>query len=70
LRGGLIEAATTRGETLTRKQAGALIDRAAHEIDLAAYVLTDRPVMQALTPSGSLQGLASTLQHHRVNLIQ
>src|SRR5208283_3554721 len=27
----------------------ALIDRAEHEIDLAAYVLTDRPVMQALT---------------------
>jgi len=27
----------------------ALIDRAEHEIDLAAYVLTDWPVMQALT---------------------
>jgi phosphatidylserine/phosphatidylglycerophosphate/cardiolipin synthase-like enzyme len=27
----------------------ALIDRAEHEIDLAAYVLTDRPVMQART---------------------
>jgi phosphatidylserine/phosphatidylglycerophosphate/cardiolipin synthase-like enzyme len=29
----------------------ALIDRAEHEIDLAAYVLTDWPVMQALTPA-------------------
>ncbi|PNE11344.1 MAG: phosphatidylserine synthase [Beijerinckiaceae bacterium] len=27
----------------------ALIDRAEHEIDMAAYVLTDWPVMQALT---------------------
>ena len=27
----------------------ALIDRAQHEIDMAAYVLTDWPVMQALT---------------------
>jgi phosphatidylserine/phosphatidylglycerophosphate/cardiolipin synthase-like enzyme len=27
----------------------ALIDRAEHEIDVAAYVLTDWPVMQALT---------------------
>ena len=27
----------------------ALIDRAEHEIDLAAYVLTDWPIMQALT---------------------
>ena len=27
----------------------ALIDRADHEIDMAAYVLTDWPVMQALT---------------------
>jgi phosphatidylserine/phosphatidylglycerophosphate/cardiolipin synthase-like enzyme len=27
----------------------ALIDRAEHEIDLAAYVLTDWPVMEALT---------------------
>ena len=27
----------------------ALIDGAAHEIDMAAYVLTDWPVMQALT---------------------
>jgi phosphatidylserine/phosphatidylglycerophosphate/cardiolipin synthase-like enzyme len=27
----------------------ALIDRAEHEIDLAAYVLTDLPVMQPLT---------------------
>ena len=27
----------------------ALIDRAKHEIDMAAYVLTDWPVMQALT---------------------
>lgn len=27
----------------------ALIDRAAHEIDLAAYVLTDWPIMQAFT---------------------
>jgi phosphatidylserine/phosphatidylglycerophosphate/cardiolipin synthase-like enzyme len=26
-----------------------LIDRAEHEIDLAAYVLTDWPIMQALT---------------------
>jgi phosphatidylserine/phosphatidylglycerophosphate/cardiolipin synthase-like enzyme len=26
-----------------------LIDRAEHEIDMAAYVLTDWPVMQALT---------------------
>jgi hypothetical protein len=26
----------------------ALIDRAEHEIDMAAYVLTDWPVMQAL----------------------
>ena len=29
----------------------ALIDRAEHEIDMAAYVLTDWPVMQALTRS-------------------
>ena len=28
----------------------ALIDRAEHEIDMAAYVLTDWPVMQAPTP--------------------
>ncbi len=41
-----------------------------HEIDLAAYVLTDWPVMQALTPAASLQVLASTLEHHRVKLIQ
>src|ERR1700730_6508881 len=27
----------------------ALIDRAEHEIDMAAYVLTDWPIMQALT---------------------
>jgi phosphatidylserine/phosphatidylglycerophosphate/cardiolipin synthase-like enzyme len=27
----------------------ALIDRAEHEIDMAAYVLTDRPILQALT---------------------
>jgi len=27
----------------------ALIDRAKHEIDMAAYVLTDWPVIQALT---------------------
>ena len=29
----------------------ALIDRAEHEIDVAAYVLTDRPIMQALMAS-------------------
>ena len=27
----------------------ALIDRAEHEIDMAAYVLTDWPILQALT---------------------
>jgi phosphatidylserine/phosphatidylglycerophosphate/cardiolipin synthase-like enzyme len=27
----------------------AIIDRAEHEIDMAAYVLTDWPIMQALT---------------------
>jgi hypothetical protein len=48
----------------------ALIDRAEHEINLAAHVLSDWPVIQALTPAASLQGLASTLQHHRVKLIQ
>ena len=48
----------------------ALIDRAEHEINLAAHVLSDWPVMQALTPAASLQGLASTPQHHRVKLIQ
>jgi hypothetical protein len=31
----------------------ALIDRAEHEIDMAAYVLTDWPVMQALTRAGA-----------------
>ena len=67
---GLIEAATARGDSMTSEQAGAMIDRAEHEIDLAAYVLTDWPVMQALTPAASLQVLASTLQHHRVKLIQ
>jgi phosphatidylserine/phosphatidylglycerophosphate/cardiolipin synthase-like enzyme len=38
------------GETLPIDSSNvALIDRAEHEIDMAAYVLTDWPVMQALT---------------------
>ena len=34
----------------------AIIDRAEHEIDLAAYVLTDWPVMQGLTRAADRGG--------------
>ena len=41
----------------------AIIDRAEHEIDLAAYVLTDWPVMQGLTRAADRGGNADARGH-------
>jgi phosphatidylserine/phosphatidylglycerophosphate/cardiolipin synthase-like enzyme len=46
------------GENLERIDV-ALIDRAEHEIDMAAYVLTDWPILQALTPAADRGVLAA-----------
>jgi phosphatidylserine/phosphatidylglycerophosphate/cardiolipin synthase-like enzyme len=42
----------------------ALIDRAEHEIDMAAYVLTDWAVMQALTRAADRGVSQSSEWHH------